>query len=266
MAPAGENLSVILEYAKGVPGPVYLRCLMFVAGLTALLISFQYSILHLIPVDFTLSHIFLNVTAPNPSSMFLSNYMHNPLDPAHITNNLSITIFLLFAIFITGTIVLPATGCRMPPGFFLVTYLIFFFLLPFAISGISIWSARIMGKSWSSGFSGISFALFGLLIFLMLVRAYMVVLHHPGRDAYRTVFTLLSMTFISSALVVAVILLDLRTQNINVYAHLGGFALGLLVPSLVGMGMTVGTREGKIAVAVMLGVMLLLPGAGWILL
>jgi len=62
-------------------------------------------------VDFIHTHIFLNVTAPNPSSMFLSNYMHNPLDPARIAESFSTTIFLLFAVFITGTLVLPATGC-----------------------------------------------------------------------------------------------------------------------------------------------------------
>lgn len=266
MAPAGERFAAALEYAKTVPGPVYLRFLIFVVGLATLLIIFQYAILHLIPVEFTLSHIFLNVTTPNPSSMFLSNYMHNPFDPAHIANNLSTTIFLLFAIFIAGTIILPASGYRMPEGFFPVTYLIFFLLLPFTISGISIWSARIMGISWSSGFSGISFALFGLLIFLMLARAYMTVLQHPGHDAYQSVFVLLSMTFICSALAAAVILLDLHTPNINVYAHLGGFALGLLVPSLVGMGMAAGTRTGKRTVAVILGMVLLLPAVGWIIL
>ncbi|MDV2480714.1 rhomboid family intramembrane serine protease [Methanoculleus sp. Wushi-C6] len=264
MVAVSEKFAFVLGYAKTVPGSVYIHFLTLVVGITALLIIFQHSILHLIPMDFTLDHIFLNMTTPNPSSMFLSNYMHNPFDPTHITNNLSTTAFLLFAVFIAGTVVLPAIGYRMPPRFFLLTYLIFFLLLPFAISGISIWSARITGKSWSSGFSGISFALFGLLVFLMLSWAYTTTLQSPNRDTCRSVFVLLSMTLICLISVIAVILLDLRTQNVNVYAHLGGFALGLLVPALVGMGLTAETRGQKAAVAAMLGLVILLPSVGWL--
>lgn len=90
----------------------------------------------------------------------------------------------------------------------------------------------------------INSALPGLFIVLMLSRAYMMVLQHSGRDAYRSVFALLSMTFICSALAAAVILLNLHTPNINVYAHPGGFMPGLFVPSLIGMGMAAETRSG----------------------
>lgn len=264
MASAGGNLASILGYAKTIPGSVYLRFLGFVVGIAALLVFFQYSILYIIPAGFTLDYIYLNMTTPNPSSMFLSNYMHNPFDQTHITSNLLTTISLLVAIFLAGTIALPAGGYRMPPKFFTVIYLVFFLLLPFAISGISIWSARIMGIAWSSGFSGISYALFGLLVFLMLGWAYTTILESPNRDTYRLAFALLSMTFVSLIPVIAFILLDLRTHSINVYAHLGGFALGLLVPSLVAVGMTAETKREKVAVAAMLAVVILLPSVGWI--
>ncbi|WP_214020439.1 hypothetical protein [Methanoculleus sp.] len=48
------------------------------------------------------------------------------------------------------------------------------------------------------------------------------------------------------------------------YAHLGGFALGLLVPSLIAMEMTTNTKGEKVAAAVMLGLTILLPSVGWI--
>ncbi len=264
MASVGGNLAFILGYAKTVPRSEYVYFFGFVVGIAALLVFFQHSILYIIPAGFTLDYIYLNMTTPNPSSMLLSNYMHNPFDPTHIANNLLTTISLLVAVFLAGTIVLPAIGYRMPPKFFLATYLVFFLLLPFAISGISIWSARIMGIAWASGFSGISYALFGLLVFLMLGWAYTTILESPNRDTYRLAFALLSMTFLSLIPVIAFILLDLRTKNINVYAHLGGFALGLLVPSLIAVGMTAETKGERVAAAVMLGLTILLPSVGWI--
>jgi hypothetical protein len=116
MASIGERVASILSYAETIPKSAYVCFFGFTVGMTALLVVFQYSILYLIPVEFTLDYIYLNVPTPNPSSMFLSNYMHNPLDPSHIANNLPTTIVLIVAIFLAGTIILPAAGCRMPPG------------------------------------------------------------------------------------------------------------------------------------------------------
>ncbi len=55
------------------------------------------------------------------------------------------SIFLLYFLFLAGIFGLLA--------------------LPFSISGISFWSGRIMGKEWSSGFSGITYAFLGLLAY-----------------------------------------------------------------------------------------------------
>ncbi len=263
MAPDAGPANSIITYAKSLPRSTYVYFFDFVVGVTALLVFFQYAVLHLIPAEFTLDHIYLNVTTPNVSSMFLSNYMHNPLDPTHIANNLPATVFLLLAIFLVGTILLPAAGCPLPQRFFPATYLVFFLLLPFPISGISIWSARLMGKAWSSGFSGINFALLGLLFFLALVWLYAAVLRDPDRDVYRSTFALLSATILTVGVVIAVVLLDLQTGSINVCGHLGGFLLGLLVPSLIGVLLTAERRYQRYSVASLIGVVLLVPAVGW---
>lgn len=245
--------SILFSYAKTVPKSTFLYFFDFVVGMTALLVFFQYSILYLIPVEFTLDYIYLNVTTPNVSSMLLSNYMHNPLDPSHIANNLPTTVFLILATFLVGIIILPATGCRMPSKFFPMVYLVFFLLLPFPISGISIWAARIMGKSWCSGFSGINFALLGLLFFLMLTWLYITTLQSQNNDAYRSTFALLSGTFLLLMIVMTAVFLDLKDSGINLYGHLGGFMLGLLMPALIGLGIVAEKVQQKVVIGLIIG-------------
>ena len=213
----------ILSYARTIPKSIFLLYFLFLGLLFSLLLGFQYAIIRIIPIEFTLRHIYLNVNHPNLASMFLSNYMHNPLDSAHIMNNLYSAYLLIIAIFIVGIIILPALRSPMPPKFFPATFFVFLLALPFPISGISIWSARIMGKEWSSGFSGITYAFLGLLFFLMLSLVYRTVLESRSERTSQSIFLLLTATFLTLTLVICQIFTELHLGWVNVYAHLGGF-------------------------------------------
>ncbi len=264
-APSPPN-GTILSYARTIPRSIYLLYFLFLAGIFGLLSGFQYAILRIIPVDFTLRHIYLNVGDPSLLSMFLSNYMHNPLDSSHIMNNLSSAYLLIIAIFVVGIIILPALRSPMPPKFFPATFLVFLLALPFSISGISIWSGRIMGKEWSSGFSGITYAFLGLLFFLMLSLVYRTVLESRSEKISQSVFVLLTATFLTLTLAICQIFAELPSGTVNVYAHLGGLLLGLLIPSLIGLFLTAQDQKQKAVAGVFIGFVLFIPSVFWLLL
>jgi hypothetical protein len=257
--------AIILSYARTIPKSIYLLYLLFLAGIFGLLSGFQYAIIRIIPIEFTLRYIYLNVGDPNLLSMFLGNYMHNPLDSSHITNNLYSAYLLIIAIFIVGIIILPALRSPMPPKFFPATFLIFLLALPFSISGISIWSARIMGKEWSSGFSGITYAFLGLLFFLMLSLVYRTVLESRSESTSQSVFLLLTATCLTLTLAICQIFTELPSGTVNVYAHLGGLLLGLLIPSLIGLFLTARDHRQKAVAGVFIGSVLFIPSVFWLL-
>ncbi len=259
------SFRIILSYAKTIPKSIFLFYLLFLAGIFGLLSAFQYAILRIIPIEFTLRHIYLNVNDPNLASMFLSNYMHNPLDSAHIMNNLYSAYLLIICIFILGIIILPALRSPMPPKFFPATFLVFLLALPFSISGISIWSARIMGKEWSSGFSGITYAFLGLLFFLMLSPVYRTVLESRSERISQSIFLLLTVTFLTLTLAICQIFTELHLGWVNVYAHLGGFLLGLLISSLIGLLLTARDQRQMVVAGVFIGLTLLIPSFFWLL-
>ncbi|MCQ1537849.1 hypothetical protein FTO68_02455 [Methanocalculus taiwanensis] len=263
--PPSPPPATILSYARTIPKSIFLLYLIFLAVLFSLLLCFQYAIIHVIPVEFTLRHIYLNVNDPNLTSMFLSNYMHNPLDSSHITNNLYSTYLLIICIFILGTVILPALGSPMPPKFFPATFLVFLLALPFSISGISILSAPVMGKEWSSGFSGITYAFLGLFFFLMLSLVYRRVLKRRSDMTSRSMFLLFSGTFLTLTLVICQIFSELHLGWVNVYAHLGGFLLGLLIPSLMALVLTAQNHRQAAVAGIFIGLTLLTPSFFWLL-
>jgi|GEM_PF-1484683 len=263
--PNGTSFGTLLSYARTIPKSIFILYLLFLAGLFGLLAGFQYAILRIIPIEFTLRYIYLNVGDPNPASMFLSNYMHNPLDSAHIMNNLYSVYLLIIAIFVVGIIILPALRSPMPRKFFPATFLVFLLALPFSISGISIWSARIMGKEWSSGFSGITSAFLGLLFFLMLSLLYRTVLESRSERTPQSIFVLLTATFCTLTLAIAQIFTELPSGTVNVYAHLGGLLLGLLIPSLIGLLLTARDRRQTAVAGIFIGLVLFIPSVFWLL-
>lgn len=162
------NISQCLEYARTIPTRTYWAFFAFNLAIYLSIIGFQIAILTLtIPQEFTLQYLYLNVNSPNLSSMFFNHFMHNPLSISHMTDNILVFLFLIVLVFIAGFIILPASGCPLPKHFFPAIFLVFLIGLPFAISGISIWTGRIFQKTYVSGFSGFNFALLGMFFFLL---------------------------------------------------------------------------------------------------
>lgn len=229
------NLAQYIDYAKTIPTRTYWAFFAIILAIYLALIAFQVAILTLvIPQEFTLQYLYLNVNSPNFSSMFFNHFMHNPLSISHMTDNLQVFIFLIVLTFIVGFIILPASRCSLPSHFFPAIFLIYLIGLPFAISGISIWAGRIFQKTYVSGFSGINFALLGLFFFILFFWLYCGVLRTRSTHPLSPFVLLFSVFFVISVAIGA-IMMDLKNPQVGVFAHLGGFLLGLLIPAMVGI-------------------------------
>lgn len=247
-----KGFGINFDYARNIPGRVYAYFLLFVLLVYFGLLIFQIAIVSTwIPQDFTIAYLYLNVSDPNPSMMYFNNFMHNPYTISHLTSNIQVFLLLVVLVFIIGIIVLPATGCQLPKFFFFTVTLLFVTGLPFALSGISIWTGRIFEKTYVSGFSGLNFALLGLFLFLFLLWLFSSVLKEKP-DSHLTPYILLSSVFFIVALVVFVILLDLANPVVGVYSHLGGFLLGLIIPAVVGIILLSESLIQKIVISILL--------------
>jgi len=246
------NLAQYLEYVKSIPTRLYLEFIAFTLAIYLSLIGFQIAILTLvIPQEFTLQYLYLNVNTPNLSSMFFNHFMHNPLSISHMTDNILVFLFLIVLVFIAGFIILPASGCPLPKHFFPAIFLIYLIGLPFAISGISIWTGRIYQKTYVSGFSGFNFALLGLLFFMMLFWLYSGILRTRSTHPLSPFVLLFSVFFVISVAIGA-IMLDLKNPQVGVFSHLGGFLLGLLLPAMVGVILVAKRVNQKVLFSVLL--------------
>jgi len=168
-----------------------------------------------------------------------------------MTENILAFLFLSVMLFIAAAIVLPASGYSLPKHFFPAIFLVYAAGLPFALSGISIWAGRIFGKMLVSGFSGFNFALLGLLFFLMLFWGYTRILKEQPANPlspYKLLFGAIFMI----GLVIAAIMLDLKNPQVGVFAHMGGFLLGLLLPAMVGVILVSKRMNQKILFSVLL--------------
>ena len=242
---------------------------LFFAAILAIalgIFTFQYLIVRaVIPVDFSISYIILNTTQPNFSSAFLNNYAHNPFDTAHLMSN--VPFFVIVSAMIYGMAwYLQNQGFQLPSKFLLINYAVMLLLLPFSISGISIWTSRIFDKGWSLGLSGINFALLGLFLTLFFSFTVFVTFRkHSSRVAGNTFVILVSFALFV-AVVSALIFYELKSPAVGVYAHFGGFLLGLVVPSLVGAYLTSERKNQKILTVFILCSSITIPALFWIFL
>jgi hypothetical protein len=259
-------LAQIFIYVKSLPTKVCLSFFAFTLTIYIALIAFQAAILTLvIPQEFTLHYFYLNVNSPNLSSMFFNHFMHNPWSISHMTENILAFLFLSVMLFIAAAIVLPASGYSLPKHFFPAIFLVYAAGLPFALSGISIWAGRIFGKMLVSGFSGFNFALLGLLFFLMLFWGYTRILKEQPANPlspYKLLFGAIFMI----GLVIAAIMLDLKNPNVCIFAHLGGFLLGLLIPAMVGIVLMSESMKQKVGFSLFLIAVLVACAGFWVVL
>lgn len=259
-----EFFEKYISHAKSLPTRLYLSFFAFTLAIYLSLIAFQIAILKLIiPQEFTLQYLYLNVNSPNLSSMFFNHFMHNPLSISHMTDNILVFLFLIVLVFIAGFISLPASGCPLPKHFFPAIFLVFLIGLPFAISGISIWTGRIFQKTYVSGFSGFNFALLGLFFFLLFFWLYCGILRTRSTHPLSLFVLLFSVFFVISVAIVG-IMLDLKNPQVGVFAHMGGFLLGLLIPAMVGIILLSKRVNQKVLFSVLLVSMLAGCAGFWI--
>lgn len=258
-------LSSYLEYAKTIPAWTYWSFLVCTVAIYLALVAFQAAILTLvIPQEFTMQYLYLNVNSPNLTSMFFNHFMHNPLSASHLADNIQVFIFLVVLIFVAGFILLPKSECFLPTHFFPAIFFIYLLGLPFAISGISIWAGRIFEKTYVSGFSGIIFAMLGLFFFLLFLWFSCGILRNRPTNPLSPYVLLFSVFFVI-AVAIAGIMLDLEDPGIGVFAHLGGFLLGLLSPAIVGIVLVSKSMKEKAGFTLLLVAVLAGCAGSWML-
>jgi hypothetical protein len=252
---------------------------MLLFGIPFLLFLFHYAIItEVIPASFSLGHFYLNIDQPSFSSLFFSNYVHNVFDSGHITNNMQGHLVVFFLLVFLYLIYLPAKGYDCPEENFYLTTIIFLALVPFAVSGVSILFGRFLGIGWAQGFSGINWAFTGYLIYVIVRYSIEAGGRKTAEKEHRTLdqtdeaaarnatfpFFFFTIAFILLVCVFA-ILLDFGRAQINVFGHLIGFAMGILVPSLVDSARLVrrDNVQGQMVVLVALLLVIGVPAVAW---
>jgi hypothetical protein len=247
-----------------------------------------------IPPSAAISYFVLTFRAPNFASMFLSNYIHSVSDSTHIYQNTLSSLLLFLMIYFFYVIVLPYVRFRIPefryrfnPRAFVLTLIVIFFLVPFSISGISIYFGKILGKTAAWGYSGLLYAFLGfffysivqLLVNLIMQRASGTIPPHTksgtrsphpgaGQEVHESDHALLSAFIVFACafipfLTIAIILSDMIQPGTGVFAHLGGFMLGFLIGPIIEMITLSPKMKQKIAFGLFLTLVVVVPATFW---
>ena len=169
--------------------------ILLLVGLPVFLLIFQIVVLiGAIPPEYTVSQLVLNYSQPKVTAMFATNYIHNIWSFEHLTGNYGGYCLLLYISFILYFLVIPILKMHnvlhfeYPDSAFFGTAIVFLIGLPFAISGISILFGRMLSQTGGWGFSGIVWAFYGYLFFLILLIFYDNALFriiHAGKESSR---------------------------------------------------------------------------------
>ncbi len=220
-----------------------------------IIVLFQNLIVYIIPPDITLQYIFLNLTHPNPSTMFFSNYMHNPAIASHLLNNYWGYFVSMGIVFTLYYVVIPLGQYKnkltknYPDAPFLATNLVFLLFLPFAISGISILFGRWMGITGVAGFSGIVYAIYAYIFFLILKITFDLVLSRQqqnSRPFSSVIDMMLFVTIFAILLPIFAIFLEMSSHQVNIFGHFAGYSLGLFISASVAI--TYETDESRLKI------------------
>lgn len=243
----------------------YILFFLFFLGILLLLIALQALICYqIIPLDITFGRIILDVNAPTLSSMFLSNYAHDPYDSEHLRTNALFLYRIMSVIFITGYVILPANRWNPPKHFLRTVFLMIFLLLPFPLSGIAIIHGRIIGMAGFVGFSGIESALMGLAAFLCVTCIFTCL--YPRWKERPASFGVLPVAGAAMVCLLPVVWLIMFTggRNVDTVGHLIGCFYGLFIPLAVSLFMESENPRVKNSVAGLLVAMLVVPSVAWI--
>ncbi|MDD3112689.1 MAG: hypothetical protein PHU26_10410 [Methanofollis liminatans] len=228
------------------------------AGVLIFLFGLQYAICtQIIPIDVATHYLFMNLSAPSPSSFFLSHYVHDPSSPHHIIINALIFFFTVFCIFQFRYLILPALGWRSPPNLIKNTSLLVLFFLPFSLSGIAIIIGGQVGYRYGCGFSGIAAAFVGFLIFLIVTSFVEVGKYRRTQGkSWKVLFGIGAMSIL---LPVYFWISESGRGDTPLYVHVGGYIFGLIIPLILSLiGGQFGDRK-KVILYALLGTLFLLP-------
>ena len=222
--------------------------------------------------------------------MFFSAYVHNVYSFDHLLGNYAGYVIVMVLILLILFMIIPLLKVNKKLSLnysdqsLFITSAIFFFLLPFAVAGISIEFGKMMNQQGTWGFSGILWAFSAYFFFLLIRMVYDVVLTkslettnqenmslgHTDGSKPRTSDLMNTGSFlvilISVFLIIApiiVILLDIGNEKINVVAHLGGFILGLLISIIVALICESNQKRVISFFTFFLALIIIIPAISW---
>jgi hypothetical protein len=240
-----------------------------------LLVAVQLLILTVIPPSFTMQYIYLNFSQPTVESMFLSNYMHDPRTTAHLIQNYLGGFFMLLVLFGEYYFVVPVgkhsgrLSLDYPDRSFIAMVLVILLGVPFSISGVSILFGRVMGNSGGIGFSGIVYALMACVVFMILKMGYDDAITRTREGGPQFPNDIVNgLVFVAAFVIlvpIAAILLEIGNPKVNVFAHLAGWALGLISAADVAAVCETVRERVRRAFLVILALTLIIPAVMWLL-
>ena len=264
-------------------------------GLPVILFVIQYAVITAtIPVDYTISNLFLNYSHPNATAMFATNYIHDVWNPGHVISNIASIYAIMFATFIVFFIVIPIFQMhnllhfKYPDLSFFSTAAVLLFGLPFAVSGISIYFGRQLSQTGGWGFSGIVWGFYAYLFFLGLLIISDTILNrmiqrgtlsHPDGEVNITnpvltdpptttgiALSLLFLNFVVVIFPIFTILAEIGSKKIGVFGHFAGFALGLFIAVLVMLIFERKTMRNRVMLSGVLLLVIAVPSVIWMIL
>jgi len=229
--------AIILQIRHNISATDTLAFFTMVTALPLLIALLQlFLLIYIIPAEIPPNYIILSLESPTLTAMFMSSYFHNITDPDHLFSNYFNTIFMMAVIWLIWFVVMPLKGFDRPKHFLMINIGAFLLILPFFVSIVSLYFCRIFEKTYTLGFSGIVYALFGLFIYLILMMFYETAID-SGLDTVYMVHLLLLSAGLLIIIPVFAILSEIG-DSINVFGHLAGFSFGIIFPSITGIKLT----------------------------
>jgi len=233
--PQEKNLCMINNTIRGFNWSKYLMRMIVVVPI--FITAFNFCLFYeIIPAWFTLNYVILTYANPNILSVFLSNYAH--ANTEHLQQNMIAYILTILMIGAIALIAVPHSNrkaggklrCRFGTKTLVQSTLVFFIVVPFIISGVSIISGPLLGVPHGVGFSGVSYAFEGFLVYIceiLIIRKAQVMWNRGDKKwaVYGAVIGLI--------LIVTPIVFMHPTANSNYIAHLTGFVAGFMTPFLI---------------------------------
>jgi len=283
-----DEITFVIGYLKD--RKLLWKFLVLLLGVPVILILLQYFFIWLINSQnydqFTWIFLRLDITNPTITAMFFSNYIHDPLSSQHLMENYLGYVSFMILNFICYFVITPIFKRRKklhyeyPESAFFLTSIIFLLALPFAISGISILFGRLLGFEGVLGFSGVIWAFTAYLFFLIILLLFDLISPRipeveiqsnnsqsgPSVSCNPTTHSAMMIFFTSLVILLVVfgILADLGSHKINVFGHLAGFALGLMLSPLILVITQTTVRKQRLVLVGLCGLIILIPSISWL--